>query len=169
MARREDEIHRLRTEIFDREAELTLLKTRLRRVESQDVPADDKTTVPSGRTVTPPDYVALGPGLITSGQDATSSSWRWPLSRAEYQRYGRQMITPEIGLEGEPTVAVIALFGLTTGDRSIAAETIINVNRGRWWLRLSSRSIPCGSGCRDIRVSRRRHGRNIQSTSTNIA
>jgi len=132
MARREDEIHRLRTEIFDREAELTLLKTRLRRVEGQDVPADDATTVPSGRTVTPPDYEALGPGQITSGQDATSSSWRWPLSREEYQRYGRQMITPEIGLEGEPTVAVIALFGLTkdTGQLRLKQSSMLIVGVG---------------------------------------
>lgn len=27
--------------------------------------------------------------------------WRWPLAAEEYSRYGRQMILPEIGLQGE--------------------------------------------------------------------
>ena len=30
----------------------------------------------------------------------TSKEWRWPLSAEEYIRYGRQMILPEIGLQG---------------------------------------------------------------------
>ena len=28
------------------------------------------------------------------------SEWAWPLDAEEYQRYGRQMIMPEIGLQG---------------------------------------------------------------------
>lgn len=100
MAKEEDEIQSLRKEIVDREAELALLKRRLSRAESQEYPEDAAITVPNGRTVTPPDYAALAPSQVTSGPNATNSSWRWPLSREEYQRYGRQMITPEIGLEG---------------------------------------------------------------------
>ena len=31
----------------------------------------------------------------------TVRDWRWPLEGEEYNRYGRQMIMPEIGLHGE--------------------------------------------------------------------
>ena len=30
----------------------------------------------------------------------TDRNWNWPLEMVEYQRYGRQMIMPEIGLHG---------------------------------------------------------------------
>lgn len=33
--------------------------------------------------------------------DSTSHEKRWPLEKHEYKRYGRQLIMPEIGLEGE--------------------------------------------------------------------
>ena len=29
-----------------------------------------------------------------------SKSWKWPLEAEEYRRYGRQMIMPEVGLQG---------------------------------------------------------------------
>lgn len=113
MARKEDEIQSLRKEIVNREAELAHLKSQLKRAESQELPQDDGITVPNERTVTPPHPAALAPGQIRSGQNETSSSWRWPLSREEYKRYGRQMITPEIGLEGKPALDLLTLCELT--------------------------------------------------------
>ncbi len=44
--------------------------------------------------------------LETEAEEAPHSSvdpageWTWPLASEEYQRYGRQMIMPEIGLQG---------------------------------------------------------------------
>ena len=31
-----------------------------------------------------------------------SKDWKWPLEAEEYKRYGRQMIMPEIGIQGDP-------------------------------------------------------------------
>ena len=36
----------------------------------------------------------------SKGSRTASLNWPWPLRRDEYQRYGRQMILPEIGLQG---------------------------------------------------------------------
>ena len=42
----------------------------------------------------------------TQARDASNltldvaANWRWPLTADEYKRYGRQMILPEIGLQG---------------------------------------------------------------------
>jgi len=44
----------------------------------------------------PRDEITL---VNTAGCDSPSP--RWPLTAAEYQRYGRQMIMPEVGLEGQ--------------------------------------------------------------------
>lgn len=35
---------------------------------------------------------------------------RWPLSLDEYERYGRQMILPEIGLEGTLNQVIFFIF-----------------------------------------------------------
>lgn len=33
--------------------------------------------------------------------DTNGAGGRWPLLQEEYRRYGRQMIVPQVGLEGE--------------------------------------------------------------------
>lgn len=35
------------------------------------------------------------------GNETANEHQRWPLSPAEYKRYGRQMIVPSIGLKGK--------------------------------------------------------------------
>ena len=32
---------------------------------------------------------------------ASQNSWKWPLKAEEYQRYGRQLILPAVGVQGE--------------------------------------------------------------------
>lgn len=108
MARNDEELQILRKEILHHEKEVAVLKSRLSQAETLGLPKDDA-AVPNGCTVTPPDSAALA-----ADQSGITSTWSWPLSREEYKRYGRQMITPEIGLEGKRTVAVTALSGLTT-------------------------------------------------------
>lgn len=113
MARNDEEIHTLQKAILDHETELALLKSRLSRAESQGLLEDDAVAVRNGCTVTPPDRTDLASDQIASGQDATRGIWSWPLSKEEYKRYGRQMIMPEIGLEGKPHNRFPALSGLT--------------------------------------------------------
>ena len=45
---------------------------------------------------------------------AAGTEWTWPLEAEEYIRYGRQMIMPEVGLQGEAyTVLCVVLYGET--------------------------------------------------------
>jgi adenylyltransferase/sulfurtransferase len=67
-----EKIHRLREEITKREAELAALKSQLAAAESQN-----------------------------QDQDAQAQPWKWPLDPHEYERYSRQMIVPNFGLEGK--------------------------------------------------------------------
>lgn len=38
--------------------------------------------------------------LLPNSEEEKSTSKVWPLEKAEYKRYGRQLIMPEIGLQG---------------------------------------------------------------------
>lgn len=64
---------RLRADIAYRENELALWKSELTSLEEQ------------------------------SKQQKQSEEWKWPLSKHEYERYSRQMIVPEFGLQGKST------------------------------------------------------------------
>lgn len=68
-----EDIDRLRREIAAKESELADLNSQLALAESSKRAEDE---------------------------DDTSSPWRWPLSREEYDRYGRQMVVPSFGLQG---------------------------------------------------------------------
>ena len=118
MARNDEEIQTLRKEIHDHENKLSLLQSRLSRAESQGVLGDDAVAALEGCNATPPDLLDFPSEQTASGQNAPRSPWSWPLSREEYKRYGRQMITPEIGLEGKPTITVVTLSNLTM-DRQV--------------------------------------------------
>ena len=67
-----ERLDHLRREIAQREAELADLKAQLALAESEHRAA--------------------------TGQ---SKEWKWPLESDEYQRYARQMIVPNFGLQGE--------------------------------------------------------------------
>lgn len=72
----EERIVRLRADIAYRENELALWKSELTSLEEQ---------------------VQL---------QTQSEEWNWPLSQHEYERYSRQMIVPEFGLQGKiPPIA----------------------------------------------------------------
>jgi adenylyltransferase and sulfurtransferase len=82
----------LRRQITATEEELKRLKEQLAYVEAKDVQ----------------DLKSLSlqdePGPVTGG--------RWPLSAEEYKRYGRQMIVPNIGIEGKiPQNSIWSIFG----------------------------------------------------------
>lgn len=78
----------LRLEIENLEAQLAHLRTKLAEAESS-VTAESEA-------------VSCNAEAVPDSPDATKQggSWGWPLDKDEYTRYGRQMIMPEIGLEG---------------------------------------------------------------------
>jgi adenylyltransferase/sulfurtransferase len=71
-----DKIERLRKEIAQREAELVDLRAQLAEEEKLSCAEDEK----------------------DDGKDR--GEWKWPLEEHDYQRYSRQMIVPNFGLQG---------------------------------------------------------------------
>lgn len=45
-------------------------------------------------------FAILEQGHAAGEAEGTSHGTRWPLDKHEYKRYGRQLIMPEIGLQG---------------------------------------------------------------------
>lgn len=39
----------------------------------------------------------------TGVASANGSAWKWPLQADEYDRYGRQLILPNVGIQGQTT------------------------------------------------------------------
>lgn len=68
-----DTIEALKKEIAEKEAELVQLRARLVEAEK------------------------LG---VENGRDGVEGEWKWPLEERDYQRYSRQMIVPNFGLQG---------------------------------------------------------------------
>lgn len=73
-----DKIEDLRREIAQREAELEDLRARLAVAEAEKSSVED-----------------AGDETQSSGE-----GWKWPLEKHEYERYSRQMIVPNFGLQG---------------------------------------------------------------------
>jgi len=74
----------LRAQITATETQLAALKQELEAAEKSAVAATAKTNGASG-------------GLLSKNEQTR----KWPLSGEEYKRYGRQMIVPQIGLQGQ--------------------------------------------------------------------
>lgn len=74
--------HTLRSQILETEAQLKRLKEELAQVEA------------SGKAQTGHD------SSVKENSVAQGNGQKWPLSTEEYQRYGRQMIVPSIGILG---------------------------------------------------------------------
>lgn len=80
----------LRRQITVTEEELRRLKEQLAAVEAQEVGDLRGLSLQDG------------PSPVTQG--------RWPLSSEEYKRYGRQMIVPNIGIQGSSIVPSFPIF-----------------------------------------------------------
>jgi adenylyltransferase/sulfurtransferase len=81
MSSNNDKVPSLRHRIHTLESELADLKRQLLETKAAEVPND--------------------PG-------ASVGEWTWPLDSEEYQRYGRQMIMRDIGLQGRALVSSAA-------------------------------------------------------------
>lgn len=71
----------LREKISKIEKELKDLKEQLARVEEQTSRSSTAATV-------------------SVGEETVTPAWKWPLSAEEYERYGRQLILPSVGIHG---------------------------------------------------------------------
>ncbi len=100
MAGNEEDIEGLRKQIAHVEAQLSILRARLTRAENGHVPEGEPPTNLNACKVETLDHTKVTSREEFSGTDRVNKSHRWPLSEEEYRRYGRQMITPQIGLEG---------------------------------------------------------------------
>lgn len=86
----------LRLQIQGLEDELIVLKRQLAKAEAVDV---SQASQPIGLSTAVSIDAEISAEQPTPGKDE-ESDWGWPLDADEYRRYGRQMIMPEIGLEG---------------------------------------------------------------------
>lgn len=92
-----EEVMDLRDKLESMEAKVATLEARLVEAEAN----TNRIAQTNTGTVAPvDDHLAdkISGGEKSHGRSVGST--RWPLSPGEYTRYGRQMIMPEIGLEG---------------------------------------------------------------------
>jgi adenylyltransferase and sulfurtransferase len=89
----------LRAQISTTELRLAALKQELHILESSTT-----TELRDGSATTPSDIAgsnSQNPSPEDTGAKAIKRRKKWPLEQEEYQRYGRQMIVPQIGLSGQ--------------------------------------------------------------------
>jgi adenylyltransferase/sulfurtransferase len=70
-----DKIEQLRRESAEKEAELVQLRAQL--VDAEKLSAENE-----------------------NDKDGGEGEWKWPLAESDYERYSRQMIVPNFGLQG---------------------------------------------------------------------
>ncbi|KAF7923009.1 hypothetical protein BELL_0229g00080 [Botrytis elliptica] len=78
----EEKASALRHQIADAETELASLKLQLLNIEGKDINSKD-------------------PGVTEEEGLVTHDESKWPMTSEEYKRYGRQMIVPDIGIQGQ--------------------------------------------------------------------
>lgn len=122
-----DTIEALRREIEEKEAELVQLRARLVEAEK------------------------LGVG---SDRDGVEGEWKWPLKERDYERYSRQMIVPNFGLQG---IHLFIHFLKTQMNDILTRRSIRPAEyqacqgppRRRWWPRMSRGGISRWCWCWD--------------------
>lgn len=111
---------KLREEIAKTEARLQDLKTQLAQLEAEG----------DGRPAT---AVNNHPPIPKHNGDDVAA-WKWPLSAAEYERYGRQLILPQVGIEGLPTQPLVSTRSHTdtipTGQKKLKSAKILIIGAG---------------------------------------
>ena len=96
MAQTPEAVHALHLRIQALEEELSVLKRQLAIAEAVDLSQASRPVSPSTAVSTDAELSVEQPTTAKHGENDS----RWPLDADEYRRYGRQMIMPEIGLEG---------------------------------------------------------------------
>ena len=95
----------------------------------------------------------------------SSGDWNWPLDPEEYQRYGRQMIVPEVGLQGWPPLEQVPrLYGILMAiRRSAQPQECVRVGSRCRRIGMSCVSLSGRRRGRYLGTRRRRHGRGFES------
>ena len=96
-------VEHLRALIAQTEAQLKHLKAQLARAERQ------RQTTQSPILKDAAHRTDANPSLPTTFAIQSNDLPKWPLQAEEYKRYGRQMILPQIGLQGWPSSNTIHL------------------------------------------------------------
>ncbi|CAN8099666.1 unnamed protein product [Discula destructiva] len=99
----------LRAQIAQAEKELQALREQLAALEPTAQNEDEKSKRTEGTPTPPPAAIAerFSPERRKTGapgqglQRFESAVWKWPLREEEYQRYGRQLILPQVGINGQ--------------------------------------------------------------------
>ncbi|KAI1813381.1 adenylyltransferase [Poronia punctata] len=97
-------IQQLKAQISTREKELQQLKTELAELELPDQPSRTGTT--ESRSTAPP-------------------GWKWPLKEEEYARYGRQLILPSVGIQGQLRLKSAAVLIVGAGGLGCPAAAYL--------------------------------------------
>lgn len=75
--------------------------------------------------------------------EASPKAKRWPLEKNEYKRYGRQLIMPEIGLQGRQQALLCLIYHLLMRLRRTASlEEFAGPHRWRRRIRVPGSSVP---------------------------
>lgn len=92
----------LRRRIAEAEDELKTLREQLAQLEPAEKKGED-----NGNIENPPQVPERqSPERRKTGapvkpiEQAEAEAWKWPLSEEEYERYGRQLILPQVGING---------------------------------------------------------------------
>ncbi|KAF2218516.1 molybdenum cofactor synthesis protein-like protein [Elsinoe ampelina] len=111
----EEQISRLKQQITDTESQLSNLHLQLQQAEAKARAAQDLEIAHQGGVphawrheayevfshLFPTAFDPPSVGTNNSGSSPTNTDRRWPLSADDYRRYGRQLIVPEVGLQGQ--------------------------------------------------------------------
>lgn len=89
----------LRRRIAEAEDELKALRQQLAQLESAEEKTEGKEISQSISERQAPERRKTGAPVKPSEQ-AEPAAWKWPLSKEEYERYGRQLILPQVGING---------------------------------------------------------------------
>ncbi|KAJ4417688.1 hypothetical protein N0V82_006049 [Gnomoniopsis sp. IMI 355080] len=92
----------LRKRIAEAEDELKALKERLAQIEAAAEDRDkDKaeSSLPLPERQSPERRKTGAPGQPV--EQSPVAAWKWPLGKEEYERYGRQLILPQVGINGQ--------------------------------------------------------------------
>lgn len=68
----------------------------------------------------------------TASTDTNGTSWKWPLDADEYDRYGRQLILPIVGIQGQfrSFSHLNAVTDAVTGQQRLKASKILIIGAG---------------------------------------